>query len=93
MTRGQLLDLGFSSSAIGRRLAIGQLRPLYNGTYAVGHSALRPEGRWMAAVLAVGIGAVLSHRTAAAVHVSSVRPARSSTSRFLDVRVACDGAA
>jgi len=36
------------------------------GVYAVGHPALTHEGRWMAAVLACGPGAVLSHRDAAA---------------------------
>jgi very-short-patch-repair endonuclease len=34
--------------------------------YAVGHAGLSNEGRWMAAVLACGEGAVLSHRSAAA---------------------------
>ena len=36
--------------------------------YAVGHRQLRQEGRWLAAVLAAGPGAVLSHRDAAALH-------------------------
>jgi very-short-patch-repair endonuclease len=39
---------------------------MHHGVYAVGHSALNREGRWMAAVLACGSGAVLSHRHAAA---------------------------
>jgi very-short-patch-repair endonuclease len=34
--------------------------------FAVGHRLLMREGRWMAAVLAMGEGAVLSHRSAAA---------------------------
>jgi very-short-patch-repair endonuclease len=34
--------------------------------YAVGHRSLRREGLWLAAVLACGPGAVLSHRSAAA---------------------------
>jgi uncharacterized protein DUF559 len=34
--------------------------------YAVGHPGLSPEGRWLAAVLACGAGAVLSHQSAAA---------------------------
>jgi very-short-patch-repair endonuclease len=38
---------------------------MYRGVYAVGHVALSHEGRWMAAVLACGEGAVLSHRSAA----------------------------
>lgn len=36
------------------------------GVYAVGHRVLSREGRWMAAVLACGEAAVLSHRSAAA---------------------------
>jgi Protein of unknown function (DUF559) len=39
---------------------------VYRGVYAVGHRALRTEGRRLAAVLACGPRAVLSHRTAAA---------------------------
>ena len=39
---------------------------VYRGVYAVGHRALRTEGRRLAAVLACGPGAVLSHRSAAA---------------------------
>jgi len=41
----------------GRRLV-----PLHRGVYAVGHRRLRREGFWLAAVLAAGRGAVLSHR-------------------------------
>jgi very-short-patch-repair endonuclease len=42
------------------------LKPLHRGVYAVGHAALRREGRWLAAVLACGPRAVLSHVSAAA---------------------------
>jgi len=38
---------------------------VYRGVYAVGHDRLTLEGRWMAAVLACGPGALLSHRDAA----------------------------
>lgn len=51
-----------------RRLASGHLVRLHRGVYAVGHAQLRPEGRWLAAVLAAGPGAALSHRSAAALH-------------------------
>jgi hypothetical protein len=37
---------------------------LHRGVYAVGHRALTVDGRWMAAVLAGGPSAVLSHRSA-----------------------------
>jgi very-short-patch-repair endonuclease len=39
---------------------------VHRGVYAVGHRRLTPRGAWLAAVLAMGNGAVLSHRTAAA---------------------------
>ena len=61
-----LLALGFSRTTIRRRVAAGRLRRLHPGVYAVGHTALRREGRWLAAVLAAGSGAALSHRSAAA---------------------------
>ena len=46
----------------------GQLLPLHRGVYAVGHAHLRPNGYRLAAVLAVGSSAVLSHRDAATLH-------------------------
>ena len=39
---------------------------MHRGVYAVGHRALAPHARWLAAVLACGPDAVLSHRSAAA---------------------------
>jgi predicted transcriptional regulator of viral defense system len=44
----------------------GLLHRVHRGVYAAGHRALRPEGRMLAAVLACGSGAALSHRSAAA---------------------------
>jgi very-short-patch-repair endonuclease len=41
------------------------LHRVFRGVYAVGHAGLGNKGRWMAAVLACGDGAVLSHRSAA----------------------------
>jgi very-short-patch-repair endonuclease/predicted transcriptional regulator of viral defense system len=64
--RGQLIEMGLGGNAIDRRLRQGRLHRLHPGVYAVGHSAIRQEGRWMAAVLACGKRAVLSHRAAAA---------------------------
>jgi very-short-patch-repair endonuclease/predicted transcriptional regulator of viral defense system len=64
--RTQLLNLGLESGAIGRRLRSGRLHQLHRGVYAVGHRAVSREGRWMAAVLACGSNAALSHRAAAA---------------------------
>ncbi len=43
----------------------GRLFLISTGVYAVGRPELTPDGRWMAAVLACGDGAVLSHRSAA----------------------------
>jgi hypothetical protein len=61
-----LIDLGFSPKAIKHRVRIGRLHPVTRGVYAVGRPNLTREGRWMAAVLACGEGAALSHRSAAA---------------------------
>lgn len=66
VARRQLLALGVSDGAVRHWLRTRRLRPLHHGVYAYGHASLRPEGRWLAAVLACGPGAVLSHRTAAA---------------------------
>jgi hypothetical protein len=63
--RGELVELGFDRGTIARRVESGRLHRLYRGVYAVGHTILKPEGRWLAAVLACGDGAVLSHRSAA----------------------------
>jgi very-short-patch-repair endonuclease len=66
VSRGQLLRLGLGEHAIDRRLSAGRLHRIHRGVYAVGHGVLTREGRWMAATLACGEGAVLSHTTAAA---------------------------
>ncbi|MDX6671032.1 MAG: hypothetical protein QOI91_1395 [Solirubrobacteraceae bacterium] len=66
VSRSQLLALGLGADAIDHRLAAGRLHPLHRGIYAVGHRVVSREGRWMAAVLAAGPGAVLSHRAAGA---------------------------
>ena len=48
-----------------RRVAAGHLHRLYRGVYAVGHTELSREGRWIAAVFAFGPKAALSHDSAA----------------------------
>lgn len=68
VSRAQLLNAGVTRTMIEQRLATGQLIPLHRGVYAVGHAHLRPNGYRLAAVLAVGPGAALSHRDAAALH-------------------------
>jgi very-short-patch-repair endonuclease len=66
VTRSQLLGLGMSAAAIRHRLNRGRLHPLRTGVYAVGRPDVSERGRWMAAVLACGPAALLSHRSAAA---------------------------
>ena len=68
VTRAQLEHLGVGRGAINQRLEVGRLHPVHRGVYVVG---CRPEPLpWptqaMAAVLASGEGAALSHRSAAA---------------------------
>lgn len=72
VTLSQLADLGLKRSAARARVAQGRLHRIHQGVFAVGHPLLSIEGRWLAAVLACGPGAVLSHRAAAALH--GVRP-------------------
>ena len=64
--RRQLEGVGVGRGSIEKRVRMGRLHRLDRGVYAVGHRALSREARWMAAVLACGPGAVLSHRAAAA---------------------------
>src|SRR5262245_56982845 len=66
VARWQLLALGLSARAIERRIASGRLYPVWRGVYAVGRAQLGQLGRWMAAVLACGPAAVLSHGSAGA---------------------------
>lgn len=59
-------QLDVAEHRIRHRVAIGRLHRVHQGVYAVGHSRLTRKGRWMAAVLAHGPQAVLSHRAALA---------------------------
>jgi len=68
VTLSQLADLGLKRSAARARVAQGRLHRIHQGVFVVGHPLLSIEGRWLAAVLACGPGAVLSHRAAAALH-------------------------
>jgi Protein of unknown function (DUF559) len=60
----QLLELGAGMGLGLRRRRAGLLVQLHKGVYALGHRRLSREGEWMAAVLACGRGAVLSHFSA-----------------------------
>lgn len=64
VARAQLRAAGIGHHAIDGRRRRGQLHLLYRGVYAVGHRKLTKEGQWLAAVLAAGPDAVLSHRSA-----------------------------
>ncbi|MDQ3759295.1 MAG: type IV toxin-antitoxin system AbiEi family antitoxin domain-containing protein [Actinomycetota bacterium] len=66
VSRSQLLSLGLSARMIDHRLAVGRLRRVHRGVYAVGHDVLAFEARVLAALLATEPGSVASHRTAAA---------------------------
>jgi predicted transcriptional regulator of viral defense system len=66
VTRRQLAEIGLGRRAVGNRLANGRLHLLHRGVYSAGHAVLTVDGRWMAAVLAAGPAAALSHRSAAA---------------------------
>lgn len=66
VARWQLRAAGFSRDQIQGLIERGYLHPIHRGVYAVGHARLTLKGRWMAAVLAGGPEAVLSHRAAAA---------------------------
>jgi very-short-patch-repair endonuclease len=66
LSRRQLVALGLNDQGINHRLVKGRLHRIERGIYAVGRPELTQHGRWMAAVLSCGSGAVLSHRSAAA---------------------------
>jgi hypothetical protein len=65
VSRAQLLAAGVTERQIHWRLRRKRLHRVYRGVYAVGHAVLSQKGRWMAAVLAAGAGAALSHWSAA----------------------------
>lgn len=62
----QLIELGLDRAAIARLHRAGWLHRRHRGVYAVGHGVLTADGHYLAAVLACGPAAVLSHRSAAA---------------------------
>jgi predicted transcriptional regulator of viral defense system len=64
VARRQLTALGVSRHEIAGKTGRGVWHVLHPGVYAVGHRAISVEGHWMAAVLAAGSDAVLSHRSA-----------------------------
>jgi hypothetical protein len=66
ISRAQAVDLGVSSSAIGRHVDRGIWRPDQPGVYAIAGAPRSAHQAQLAACLAVGGVASVSHRTAAA---------------------------
>lgn len=64
VSRGQLLREGLGPHLVEARLGAGALIPVHEGVFAVGHGCLDREAAWLAAVLACGPSAVLSHVSA-----------------------------
>jgi putative AbiEi antitoxin of type IV toxin-antitoxin system/uncharacterized protein DUF559 len=96
VTYAQLRALGVGRGEIDARSRRGALHRVHQGVYAVGHSSLSHKGRWMAAVLACGPGAVLSHASAAALWgflrtepgpVDVSLPSRSGRKRRIGIRI------
>ena len=89
VARWQLLELGLGADAIDHRLGSGRLFRLHRGVYAYGRPDIPQRGRWLAAVLACGEGALLGYTSAGALRgiagvggrvtevTSTRRPARS----------------
>jgi hypothetical protein len=61
----QLVALGLTRQAVAKRVTAGRLHRVFRGVYGVGHRRLTKRGWWMAAVLACGDDALLSHLSAA----------------------------
>lgn len=64
-SRRQLVAAGVSDEAIRHRLRVKRFQELHAGVYKVGPGSPTPRARRLAAVLACGDRAVLSHRSAA----------------------------
>jgi very-short-patch-repair endonuclease len=67
LARRQLVRAGIPSHVIDHKVCLGRLQILHLGVYAVGHRIVTLDGRRMAAILAAGPGAALSHRAAASI--------------------------
>jgi Transcriptional regulator, AbiEi antitoxin len=64
VSAAQLLALGLTRAAIEARVKTSRLYVVHRGVYAVGHRSLTAHSRDLAAVLACGPEALLSHRAA-----------------------------
>jgi hypothetical protein len=63
VSRDELLAVS-SVQTVDRAVAKLRLRPLFAGVYAIGHTAIRREGWWLAALKACGANATLGGRSA-----------------------------
>jgi very-short-patch-repair endonuclease len=66
LTGTQLISIGVGRRTIERWVGSGRLQAVHRNVFAVGPQPLTRHARWLAAVLAKGPGAVLSHQSAAA---------------------------
>ena len=82
VTRAQLRGLGVGETGIRQRIRTGRLHRVHRGVYAVGHAVFPAPAHDLAAVLACGAGAALSH-VAAAAHLGI----RASAATLVDVTV------
>ena len=76
VARWQLQQAGVSDALLDQRLRRGQLVPVHPGVYRHPAAPFTQDTRWLAAVLAGGEGAVLTHQAAAAKHGMSVQRVR-----------------
>lgn len=74
VSRGQLVSFGWTRNEVGHRLRNGRLHRLFDGVYAVGRPDVTRRGWWMAATLAAGVGALLSHGSAGALYAIHPEP-------------------
>ena len=74
VSAAQLAAVGIPDYGATRRVKAGRLHRVHRGVYAVGHANLSFEGRCLAAALASGEGAVVSHGSAAALWGMLPRP-------------------
>ena len=86
----QLYSLGLSETQVRTRAGNGLLHRVHRGVYAMGTRNLTPKGQWMAAVLASGENAVLSHQAAGELWHLRLLTLRSGRRAPIDVTV-CGG--
>jgi very-short-patch-repair endonuclease len=66
VSRSQMRGLGMRDGAIDHAIKAGRLHRVFRGVYAVGRAGVGERGRLTAAAMACGSGALISHRSAAA---------------------------